>query len=201
VIPESLHEELYHTLFESHLRFGISVWGSISNNKLEPLFRTQKKCVRILFGDREMYQDKFKTCARTRCIDKQKLGSKFYQKEHTKPLFKKKSLLTVHNLHKLTCLMEMFKIIKLESPAPLLNLFQRSKVRPERFITPKPSTLFIYQSTKLWNDGRNAASKINFSTPTNTMKSTLKKELLSMQCRYDEFEWSELNFDQCELKF
>ena len=89
VIPESLHEELYHTLFESHLRFGISVWGSTSNNKLEPLFRTQKKCVRILFGDREMYQDKFKTCARTRCIDKQKLGSKFYQKEHTKPLFKK----------------------------------------------------------------------------------------------------------------
>ena len=97
--------------------------------------------------------------------------------------------------------MEMFKIIKLESPAPLLNLFQRSKVRPERFITPKPSTLFIYQSTKLWNDGGNAASKINFSTPTNAMKSTLKKELLSMQCRYDEFEWSELNFDQCELKF
>ena len=127
VIPESLHNELYHTLFESHLRFGISVWGGVSHNKLEPLFVTQKKCVRILFGNREMYLDKFKTCARARSIDKQKLGSEFYQKEHTKPLFKKNSLLTVHNLYKHTCLMEMFKINKLKVPVLLLYLFHRPK--------------------------------------------------------------------------
>jgi hypothetical protein len=201
VIPESLHNELYHTLFESHLRFGISVWGGVSHNKLEPLFVTQKKCVRILFGNREMYLDKFKTCARARSIDKQKLGSEFYQKEHTKPLFKKNSLLTVHNLYKHTCLMEMFKINKLEVPVPLLNLFHRSKIRSDRFITSKPSTLFVYQSAKFWNNCRHTASKIDFSTSTNVMKSTLRRELLRIQCRYDEFEWCELNFDPRELKF
>ena len=60
VIPEKHHKELYHALFESHLRFGISVWGGVSNNRLEPIFVTQKKCIRILFGDLEAYLDKFK---------------------------------------------------------------------------------------------------------------------------------------------
>jgi hypothetical protein len=92
--------------------------------------------------------DKFKTCARARSIDKQKLWSEFYQKEHTKPLFKKNSLLTVHNLYKHTCLNVMFNINKLEVPVPLLNLFHRSKIRSDRFITSKPSTLFVYQSSK-----------------------------------------------------
>ena len=201
IIPEKLYKEIYYTLFESHLRFGISVWGGLSNNRLEPIFITQKKCVRILFGNREAYLEKFRTCARTRSRDKQKLGSDFYEKQHTKPLFKKNGLLTVHSLFKHTCLLEMFKINKLESPAPLLDLFHRSPRRTDRFITPTPSTSFIYQSTKMWNDCRNTASKINFSTSTNLVKSTLRSELLSIQSRYDEIDWCELNFDSKELKF
>ena len=35
-IPEDLYKSLYFTLFESHLYYGISVWGGVSNNKLEP---------------------------------------------------------------------------------------------------------------------------------------------------------------------
>ena len=62
-IPKELYKDLYHTLFESHLGFGISVWGGLSNNRLEPIFKTQKKCIRILFGDQEAYSNKFKTCA------------------------------------------------------------------------------------------------------------------------------------------
>ena len=158
-------------------------------------------CVRILFGNREAYLEKFRTCARTRSRDKQKLGSDFYEKQQTKPLFKKNGLLTVHSLFKHTCLLEMFKINKLESPAPLLDLFHRSPRRTDRFITPTPSTSFIYQSTKMWNDCRNTASKINFSTSTNLVKSTLRSELLSIQSRYDEIDWCELNFDSKELKF
>ena len=173
IIPEKLYKEIYYTLFESHLRFGISVWGGLSNNRLEPIFITQKKCVRILFGNREAYLEKFRTCARTRSRDKQKLGSDFYEKQHTKPLFKKNGLLTVHSLFKHTCLLEMFKINKLESPAPLLDLFHRSPRRTDRFITPTPSTSFIYQSTKMWNDCRNTASKINFSTSTNNYSNNI----------------------------
>ena len=73
-VPEELHKDLYHTLFESHLVYGITVWGGISENKLLPIFRAQKKCIRILFGDKEAYLDKFKTCARARVKYDQKLG-------------------------------------------------------------------------------------------------------------------------------
>ena len=45
VVPESLYESLYHTLFESHLCYGISVWGGVTHDKLEKLFVVQKKCI------------------------------------------------------------------------------------------------------------------------------------------------------------
>ena len=76
-IPDDLHKSLYHTLFESHLTYGITVWGGVTNNKLLPLFKLQKKCLRILFGDKEAYLDKFKTCARVRLFEEQKLGAEF----------------------------------------------------------------------------------------------------------------------------
>ena len=41
-VPKSVLKDLYHTLFESHLSYCISVWGGISHNKLNPLFLTQK---------------------------------------------------------------------------------------------------------------------------------------------------------------
>ena len=201
VIPKQHHKELYHTLFESHLGFGISVWGGISNNKLEPIFRTQKKCIRIMFGDKEAYVDKFRTAARTRPIVNQRLGGDFYMKEHTKPLFNQNGILTVQNLYKYTCLLEMFKINKLESPKSLFNLFYRSQRRTEYFTTPIPTSSFIYQSSNIWNTCRKTASKINFSSSLNIMKSKLKTALLEVQSRYDLLEWCEFNFDSKELSF
>ena len=77
-IPQELHKDIYHTLFESHLTFAISVWGGLSKNRFQPLFVTQKKCIRILFGDNDAYKEKFCTCARARPFGEQKLGSEFY---------------------------------------------------------------------------------------------------------------------------
>ena len=54
-LPEHLYKQLYHTLFESHLSYAISVWGGISLNQIKPLFLTQKKCIRIMFGDNEAF--------------------------------------------------------------------------------------------------------------------------------------------------
>ena len=201
VVPQDQFKELYHTLFESHLGFGISVWGGISSNKLEPLFVTQKKCIRIMFGDKEAYLNKMCTSARTRPKPDQKLGRDFYEKEHTKPLFKLNSLLTVHNLYKYICLMEMFKIIKLEEPFSLFSLFHRSPRRPDYFITPHPSTSFIYQSSHMWNTCRKAAKGIAFSSSTNLVKNSIKKSLLELQSSYRTEEWCEYNFDPNELSF
>ena len=50
-IPKRLHKTLYHSLFKSHLTYGISVWGSQSHSVLQRLFAIQKSCVRMLFGN------------------------------------------------------------------------------------------------------------------------------------------------------
>ena len=41
-IPAELYKDIYYTLFESHLVYGITVWGGIKNKKLETLFKMQK---------------------------------------------------------------------------------------------------------------------------------------------------------------
>ena len=66
VLSEHLYKQLYHTLFELHLSYAISVWGGVSLNQIKPLFLTQKKCIRIMFGDDKAFFDKFRTCARVR---------------------------------------------------------------------------------------------------------------------------------------
>ena len=55
--------------------------------KLLPLFKAQKKVMRVIFGDRAKYLDKFKTCARVRPLNEQRLLTEFFIKEHSKPLF------------------------------------------------------------------------------------------------------------------
>ena len=61
-IPRKFHKDLYHTLFESHISYCVSVWGGASSCKLEPLFIAQKSCVRTIF-DNERYSNKHSTCA------------------------------------------------------------------------------------------------------------------------------------------
>ena len=63
LIPKNFRKSLYHTLYESHLAYGITVWGGISLARLRPLFKAQKHCIRIRFGDKNVYLDKFKTTA------------------------------------------------------------------------------------------------------------------------------------------
>ena len=36
VIPSELYKNVYLTLFESHLSYGITAWGEISKNLLQP---------------------------------------------------------------------------------------------------------------------------------------------------------------------
>ena len=39
--------KLYHALSESHLAYGISVWGGVPDTKINAIFTVQKHCVRI----------------------------------------------------------------------------------------------------------------------------------------------------------
>ena len=110
-IPEELHRDLYHTLFESHLSYCISVWGGASSYVTTKVWTAQKHCIRVLFGDKQAYLDKFKTCAKTRPYPYQTLDCDFYQQEHTKPLFSKCKILALENLYTYHTFMEVFKIL------------------------------------------------------------------------------------------
>ena len=90
---------LYHTLFESYITYGITVWGSMPDIKLNKLFNAQKKIMRVLFGVKEKFLDKFWTCTRARPYPEQNLPSEFYIKEHSKPLFNKNKILNLKNLY------------------------------------------------------------------------------------------------------
>ena len=63
-IPEEHYKPLYYALFESHMTYCITVFGTVSKTCTEKLFKIQKHCIRISFGDIEKYLDKFRTSAR-----------------------------------------------------------------------------------------------------------------------------------------
>ena len=168
-IPEWLHKTIYHTLFESHLVYGITVWGGVSKTKLAPLFIAQKHCVRILFGDSEAYFDKFRTAIRTRepkmilgKIDPKslKLGTSFFEREHTKAIFNELNLLSLHHLHVYHTFIGLFKILKYKIPKTVYNMFTDSPRSNDGInmllLLPKIHTeleksTFVFQASLIWN--------------------------------------------------
>ena len=194
-LPESLHKLIYHSLFESHLGFAISVWGGVSRNQLSPLFITQKKCIRIIFGDNEGYQNKFMTCARIRPLESQRLGAEFYSKESTKPLFAEHELLTIENLYRYRTIMELFKIVKFRTPMSLYSLLNISDRKDTLMITPSPTKNFTYKSAYHWNTFRKVLGKIDLTSSCSSVKNLLIKSLLNSQGRYGA-DWCDKNFSE-----
>ena len=78
-LPNNMRLSVYYALVSSHISCCISVWGSGRvNYKLSKIFIAQKREIRTIFG-----------------INK---ASRFV-KGHTKPVFNKHSILTVHNIY------------------------------------------------------------------------------------------------------
>ena len=191
-IPEKLQRDLYFTLFESHLSYCISAWGGVSNSKLDSIHRIQKKVIRILFGDTEAYKDKFRTCVRIRTYGEQVLGSEFFQKEHTKPLFLKHEILTVHNIYNYHCFIEVFKILKNHAPYSLYNQYSHSRREYLTYIKlnpPSPSSHFIYRSSIIWNCLRMKLNLNDISTSTSGIKTKLRSILHKNQHNHSDIEW------------
>ena len=76
-IQSELHKNIYYTLFESHLAYGITAWGDVSDKKLQSLFKVQKRCVRIIFGDKKHTLISSKLAAELDPYDHQKLENFF----------------------------------------------------------------------------------------------------------------------------
>ena len=152
-LPKKLHKELYSTLFESYIAYGITVWGNASKARLNPVVKAQKKAIRVVFGDREKFLDKFKTCARARSSTDQILGAEFFEKEHTKPLFNSNKILALQNLHLYHTCCEIFKILKFKSPFAIFNKFNISDYSSKELsiLMPRPNDTYLYKCSVMWN--------------------------------------------------
>lgn len=176
------------------MSYCISVWGATHQNKIENLFVTQKKCIRVLFGDREAFLDKFRTCARVRPFGDQILGQSFYQQEHTKPIFTNQTILTVQNLYTHRCFMEVLKILKFRTPISMYSLFTTSVRRSMKLTPPFPTKYFVYNAAKLWNSLQPLLEINDFSVSISSIKTCLKKLLVDNQSAHGDMEWDKQNF-------
>ena len=198
-IPKELHRNLYYTLFESHLSYCISVWGGATKYRIQSLWTTQKQCIRILFGDREAYREKFNTCARTRPHNQQILDNEFYIPEHTKPLFESNKILSVQNLYTYHCFMETYKILKFRQPMSLFNKFKISERKPTLLIAGLPSQKFTDRTTSIWNCITPKLKLLDLSPKVSSMKSIIKKAIFQNQQAELPLEWTSENFDPAKI--
>ena len=131
--------------------------GGARKKLIEKVFVLQKSAVRYLFGDYDSFIEKFKTAARTRAFGEQYLGPSFYCKEHTKPIFIKNYLLTVHNLFKYMAINELAKLLCVSSPSVLLeNLHISRRINKNMIIlrNAKSKTFInnsVYIAPIYWN--------------------------------------------------
>ena len=189
-------------IFESHLSYCISVWGGAAKTRISLIFTAQKYCLRVLFGDRDAYLNKFKTCARTRLFNDQHLDSKFYKKEHTKPLFKEQGILSVQNLYTYHTYLELFKIMKFSAPMSLYDEYTCSKRKPMLIINqPDPPDNHNTRSTKMWNTITPKLKVHDYSTSISCLKSKLKSSLLVNQHRHAVLDWKNNDFYITNLTF
>ena len=198
-MPADLYLKVYNSLFESHLTYGITVWGvSINNQENDKLFIVQKQCIRILFGNLDAYLEKQSTCARVRPYRQQKLGTHYYEKEHTKPIFNRLRILTVQGLFKYHCINEFFKIIKFRTPYPLyegISMSQRST--SNAVILPSKSNTFLYIAAHMWNQihKRVLSSDKGIFTSVDLVKQKTKVILFEAQSLGTEDQWIPHNFE------
>ena len=159
-IPQKHYKKLYHTLFESHLVYGITAWGGTSKTKLLKILSIQKRCIRLLFGEKFCFDHRefYETCARVREYA-QHIAPKNFELESTKPIFYKHKLLNVYNLHKQFTYLETFKILKYHYPSCFLSLLKLKKckapskmyLQPHQYKSSKAKKHYIHNGISLWN--------------------------------------------------
>ena len=166
------------------------------------LFTAQKHCLRVLFGDREAYLNKFKTCVRSRPYGEQNLDNKFFIKEHTKPLFREHGILALQNLYTYHVYLELYKIMKFRAPISLFDEYECSARKPTLIICQvDPPDNYNLRSTKIWNV---ITPKLKFTDMTmsvSCLRSRLKVSLLNNQHNHTNLVWTNNDFDSRLLLF
>ena len=174
------------------MTYCITVLGTVSKTCSEKLFKIQKHCIRILFEDLEKYLDKFKTSARTRPFETQRLGAEFFCKEHTKPLFNKLEILVFQNLFNYQICLETLKNLKSRTPQSLLQLYVVSTINNQLYLRARADdTPYIKYRVNIWNNCIKliARSEVSTTLKISKFKKDLKKTLLNIQNAFNSVEW------------
>ena len=196
-IPKNQFKSIYFALFESHITYCISVWGGVSKVHIDKLFRLQKQCIRMLFGDQNLFMNKFSATEQMAQSPQANLDNDFYCKEHTKPLFKENNILIIHNLYKYHIAFEIFKIIKTRIPISSFEQFNMSSRNNGNLIILGPySSQFFFLGAKLWNTIAKRIIPHNdiLSIKFGNFKNKLKSLLLNNQHLFDSDTWLQQNF-------
>ncbi len=172
------------------MSYCISVWGGCSNSNLLPIWTAQKHCIRVLFGDKTAYLNKFMTCVRARPYGDEKLGPEFFEREHSKPLFKEQQILSIHNLYSYHCFTELLKILKLRYPTAMYEKFNISERKPTLLLINSPSNCFIHRSAKIWNILATKLGILDYSIKINATRKIFKQALLKRQHFEETIEWT-----------
>ena len=156
LMPLHLVKIVYNAHILSNLSYCIPIWCNTYPTHLMPLFRLQKKIIRII------------------------TNSDFY--EHTKPLFNKTNILTLFNLNKLYIGTYIFKTIT--EHAQVLHPHHNYLTRTNQNLNVPPHTISLYQHSlaysapKLWNS---IPEHIKTIPTLSTFKKHLEKYILSLQ--------------------
>ena len=118
--------------------------------------------------------------------------------QHTKPLFKKSNILTIHNLYFYSTACEAIKIINSKKPRAIYDLYHLSP--STRLTLPKfnaenyKSKSFIFNSSKIMN--YLMANHIKYNSTLSTFKLNLKRFIMARQniSLKNDLNWIPLNY-------
>ena len=164
-VPQKILRIVYFALVQPYFIYAMPVWASNHlSTDFDMLFKLQKKAIRIITNHTSKVEGKF---------------------QHTKPLFKKTHILTVHNLYYFFTACEAKKILCSKKPAAVYKLFDPSS-RSARLIMPKfkkqffKLNSFVFNSSKILNFL--LLKNINYSTCSlETFKINVKRFLIATQ--------------------
>ena len=98
--PKYILKLIYMSLIYSHLNYCNLIWGNAYNNALDPLYRLQKKAIRLVNNSHYL--------------------------SPSEPIFKSLVLLDIHNLFKFNCLSFAYKCIKMDLYPQFKEIFIRN---------------------------------------------------------------------------
>ena len=165
-MPKNALQTIYYSFIQSHLIYGLPVWGSTYHSYLKKLRILQNKAVKFIGGD--LFQDRIT------------------------PLYAQSNILKLPNLYKLEVSKLVHAHIRNQLPHKLSNYFtftsnissrntrttqKKNHLYTPRYKTSRMQKCIKYQGVKIWND---IPSEIQNSNSKN-FKKKMKKHLLTLQ--------------------